>query len=810
MKARVLEKLFGTVAVRATAACDAGGGGYAAAGGIRGSRAGGYALRMVMGFVMTQASVLGGLSPFGVAFVAAQRTSGQAVFAALGAALGYIVSNTDSGLRYIAVCVLTLTAYTLLDGMAPSRARRPSLMPMTAFAFNAVTGVIYWLGHNSARGGRDAAALVLLVTELLLTLGCGILFQSALARAQGGGSDGGAFSGAASVFGSAEFGSKRAGGILAIGACTLLALSGIVVGDILSPARMAAVCAVMLCARRGGVGAGAASGLCMGLVMDLGIGAPFYSMSYGSAGMISGVFKRAGKFWTAISFVCTGAVSALWALSGPHRLSVLLEAFAASVIFMLIPDGAFAALGASLKTPENVMRAERVRRLAHTRLTRAAEAFSNVYGALGGVFSDIPSDDEDIEGVFDRATKEVCGQCARVSQCWDAELPATCAAIRDAAKRCRERGRLDKNDLSGYFAVRCIRFKQLLAVCNRELTAMLYKRQYAARVREGRGVLCRQYAVFAGVLARQAGELAAIPENDAAAERRLSRWLQTWQLSPRVSVYPAANGRMCAELEGENLSILLTDKRELARGAARALGWMVNEPEEAGVASLDRLTLWESEPVMATLGVAAHKRGGQPVSGDSGAYFKTDDGVLYVILADGMGSGAEAAADSREAVGLLEGFLRAGLEPLQAMESMNTSLLLKSGGGALFVTLDLLSVDLMRGRLSSFKYGAAPTYLLRGGEVSRVTCETLPGGMENGRAPDIFSQEMDAEQWVVMISDGVADAHDDAWLTGAVAELGGDAAQAPRDAAAYILRQAMRRGGAFDDMTAMVLRTKKR
>ena len=798
MKSGGFQKMFGTVGARM-----AGTAAQTASGSIgRGARLwashGGFALRLIAGFVLTRASVLGGVSPFGVAFVAAQGTPGHAVFAALGACLGYL--PYDSGMRYIAVCVLTLTAHTVFGGMG--HRFRPVFMPLTALLFSAVTGAVYWLGQNAALGAVDAVGLALLVTELLLTLACGVLFQSALAVTPK----------------DAEVDPKRAGGIMALGACLLLALSGVTVGGILSPARMAAVCAVMMCARRGGAGAGAASGLGMGVVMDLGLGVPFYSMSYGSAGMLSGVFRKTGKLWPAVTFVCAGAVSALWALSGPHRLSVLLEAFVASVVFMLIPETAFPALNAALN-PEHVKSAPsagggRAYGVARERLTLAAKAFEDVHDALESAFArhEETAATDDVEGVLDRVTKEVCGQCVRVSQCWDIYLPATCAAVRDAAKRCGERGRLDKNDLPGGFAARCIHVKQLLAACNRELAAMMYRRQFAARIREGRGVLRGQYAGFAGVLERQAEELAELPAPDVQAGRRLSRWLKAYKLTPEVSVCAMPGGRMRAELSGEGLTALLADKRKLAREASRALGWMVNEPEDADDMPPDKLVLWEAEPVLAVLGVAAHKRGGQPVSGDSGAYFKTDSGMLYVILADGMGSGPEAAIDSREAVKLLEGFLRAGLAPKSAMETMNTSLLLKGGHGALFVTLDLAAVDLMNGRVSFYKYGAAPTYVLRDGDVSRVCCRSLPGGLESGRGPDEFTQELADGQWVVMVSDGIADAYDDEWLTDAVAELDGDRGGgcSPRDAASMILSKAIKRGGACDDMTALVLKTKRR
>ena len=75
-----------------------------------------------------------------------------------------------------------------------------------------------------------------------------------------------------------------------------------------------------------------------------------------------------------------------------------------------------------------------------------------------------------------------------------------------------------------------------------------------------------------------------------------------------------------------------------------------------------RLTLLEAEPLAVSVGIAAMKKKGENVSGDRGTYFKTDAGVLCVILSDGMGTGEDAAAESVEAVEILERFLRSGVE----------------------------------------------------------------------------------------------------------------------------------------------------
>ncbi len=82
-----------------------------------------------------------------------------------------------------------------------------------------------------------------------------------------------------------------------------------------------------------------------------------------------------------------------------------------------------------------------------------------------------------------------------------------------------------------------------------------------------------------------------------------------------------------------------------------------------------KLVLMEAEPLAVSVGIAALKKKGEKVSGDRGTYFKTDAGVLCVILSDGMGCGEAAASESRRVIEILESFLRAGVDPAVAMKN---------------------------------------------------------------------------------------------------------------------------------------------
>ncbi len=215
------------------------------------------------------------------------------------------------------------------------------------------------------------------------------------------------------------------------------------------------------------------------------------------------------------------------------------------------------------------------------------------------------------------------------------------------------------------------------------------------------------------------------------------------------------------------------------------------EPRAVAAISTPKLT--------AMAGVAAGKRPGQSVSGDSGGWFQDGDSALWVGLCDGMGTGPDAARDSRFAYHLLEQFLSAGISPEVALSTVAGAMALRWESSGTFTTIDLLRLDLQSGEGCLYKLGAAPTYLRRDGVVSRFTSSTLPAGLNNDPTPDLTRFRLRPGDLAVLVSDGVTDGSDDSALRDAIRHWHGSS---PRELAAALLGPET---DASDDRTAIVL-----
>ncbi len=165
------------------------------------------------------------------------------------------------------------------------------------------------------------------------------------------------------------------------------------------------------------------------------------------------------------------------------------------------------------------------------------------------------------------------------------------------------------------------------------------------------------------------------------------------------------------------------------------------------------LSLYQEEPLEASVGIAALEKEGSRANGDMATWFKSQEGILYVIMSDGMGSGGEAADDSGTAVGIAERLLRAGIEPECAMSIMNSAMMLKNEKNMACASVDLMALNLFTGETSMYKYGAAPSYLRRKDRLETVKGESFAAGLES-RAPDVTRMTLGAGSAAVIVSDG--------------------------------------------------------
>ena len=508
---------------------------------------------------------------------------------------------------------------------------------------------------------------------------------------------------------------------------------------------------------------------------------------------VSPAARRVGPL--ALVCACLAAIAPLKVLGIP-LLGV--AAVGACLVCLRYPDRLLSWLGAgSFPQASADLRAQR---LVKQKLEQTAKAFHTLYDSLRSAFR-APENDNDVSAVFDRAAGRQCRGCTLRDRCWKADYNTTFNALNDATPAMVERGRAEKGDFPRHFADRCIHFPEFVAAVNEELTALFYRRQYNARIRESRAAVCRQYAQLSDLLGEAAAELSRELTPDLVGDRRLRQRLEELKLDVRSRVYRDGRGLLRVEAEGPGCAALTRPSR------LKDLSAVLGVPLRVELEGEDDLSLIQQEPLMALAGVAARRKNGETVSGDAGTYFKRPDGKLYLLLCDGMGSGPDANRESTLAVRLLEQLIQAGVEARRALITLSSALALRGEETGGFTTVDLLQLDLFTGEGELYKLGAAPTYIKKGRDVQRLSGKSLPAGLAEGEAAalDQFSLRLSPGDCVLMASDGVADRLDDAWLRERFAAFDGES---PKDLARELVTHDLK--SATDDRTALVMRIDRR
>jgi stage II sporulation protein E len=215
------------------------------------------------------------------------------------------------------------------------------------------------------------------------------------------------------------------------------------------------------------------------------------------------------------------------------------------------------------------------------------------------------------------------------------------------------------------------------------------------------------------------------------------------------------------------------------------------------------------QPLHAQVGVAQRPKPEEALCGDSFGVSHLDPRRLLLTVSDGMGSGINAARESRIVVKLVEQLLGHGVDPEAAAGIVNTALYLR-GGEESAATIDTAVADLDAGSLEFLKVGAPPSYLKRGEVIELIRSVCWPAGILDEVDTQVLAREIVPGDILIMASDGVTEANQfgetpDDWMYVYLRQLPLEDAQVVAD---LILKHALKTAGFEnrDDMTVVVAR----
>ena len=194
--------------------------------------------------------------------------------------------------------------------------------------------------------------------------------------------------------------------------------------------------------------------------------------------------------------------------------------------------------------------------------------------------------------------------------------------------------------------------------------------------------------------------------------------------------------------------------------------------------------------------ISVQSAGLEAANGDRCLWFAGGQCQYYVLLCDGMGTGMGAEAEGKTAAALLKRLLTAGYPPEHALRSLNSLCTLRGSAGA--VTVDLAQLDLRKGRVTLYKWGAAPSWLLSGPVAEKIGTAGAPPGLSiTDTRETVDKLSLRRGETLILLSDGV----DGEAALRRASEL---THLTPGEMAPKVLQYG--RGNGSDDATAAVIR----
>jgi len=738
-------------------------------------------------FLLSKIYLFGALSPFGLAYFVAVFPKQKKGMYVLAVCLGLLTANMGlSFMKYAGALVITASCSLLME---KEFSKHQWLYPITAGCSLALTGFVFILFN-----GFLLYDILYQVLESILVFLSFFAFNKAVMVVRG--------ITKRRVFETAETLSLL---VLCAGVVMSLACIPYFQGG----AHLVSVLVILIVALTCGLPLTCTAGVLLGFVNSLSDVLPAQVVAvYAVSALCAGVLQSKGRFGVMVGFLVANAATMLYFNASANSIISVYYILGAGTILFLIPDAALSVFGELMKSPRYALDSvERIRDIMSRKLMEASLSFNS----LSQVFHEtvenrVNADIRDPGLLFDKTADRVCRNCSLMKYCWQKEYNDTRHALLTLYHRMEQRGEATVEEVPESFRSACIQLDVFLENLNKNYDLHKVNLLWAGRVLESRKLVTEQFNNIASVLKHLQTELSMEPTEGIRLERRILAALDRKGFSAN---YIRVTGTETLEVR---LDMDYYDEENLqAREVEAIISSTLQTPmlrlsAESTEGSLC-LRFIEKPRYTMEAGFAQVAGRGGAVCGDHHMFSVSHDGKYILALSDGMGQGSKAESQSNMTVHLIRKLLSAGFDKETALRLIN-SMLMVSAERESFATADLCLVNLYSGALEFIKIGASSSFVKNGERVDTVTCSSLPAGILCNVEADCDLKYAKAGDFVVMVTDGIADAlegNEEAGLHHIISQFNGTS---PQQLADEILHTALglQNGIAKDDMTVVAAR----
>lgn len=736
-----------------------------------------------------------GIAPFGIAYLLAMildRDERKILLAALGVSLGYlsIAKSLNNSLMYI-IATLMIVIYSLIAIKKEARINEIYLFS-GIFVSYLVFGMIlskYGFGVNITLSLVNTLLLLPIYYVIKYALNCISEFNNNY------------------FFTSEE--------IISMGIFLCLVISGIGNFGIFNIQfrNIFAYLVILVISYIGGGAYGAAIGVSMGIIIGMNTGDMATSIAfYSIAGLISGVFKDTGKFFSFLS-VCI-MYFALSLYSQNLNISSIIEIVFAGGIYFSLPKKIF-------KFLEVEMNIDKKREMVNDiQLNELKSEFSNRVEGLSSSLMTVSSILENIganekllyknksTALIENLADRVCSNCGECKRCWDRDFTLTYNSFQLLIEHSEKNKAIIPKELNK----RCVKQFELLRSSEQIISNMNVNETLKKRLEDGRLFLANNIKTLSLNIDNMIDDFKRDVVIAGDTQKTLRRLFNKNSVKYKsLFCYRGENGRLKVKItmnkcEGDSYC-----KRSLLP----MINSVVTKPlivDKEGCridpkTNTCTMIFTESPKYHIVSFGAMTAKDGEEYTGDTYSFNETRDGVYLSLISDGMGSGPDAGKESKATVELVEKFLNSGFGEDIAINMVNSIMNMKFEEDEKFSTLDLNTIDLYTGDASFIKVGAVASFIKRNDKVKVINSNMPPFGLVDKVDVEGVQTKLKNGDIIITLSDGVLDVDknnigNSSWLK----EYLKSSSKDPKRLASDILEKAKELSGgvAKDDMTVVV------
>lgn len=555
--------------------------------------------------------------------------------------------------------------------------------------------------------------------------------------------------------------------------------------------------------REGGLLRGGMLGLIMGFACY-----PQYASLFAFCGFAAGIFFSAG-IYPAVGIACAIAIFFGSYVGGFAALRTLLPSvFSAAVVFLAL-HGIKALPKIKIYKSAVIEAAKEQLSPAYNRAELMQSDINSLSCALKSLSSSFFELSErfrrpgisEISACVEGVCNEHCSRCPSHYLCWDRERKRTEDYYGALAGSVYAGGRALDVALPEYMQRCCHRTEQIHAEIERRA---FVKFEESLKLDKSE-IFAHDYECMAKMLDYLIEKSTRDTELNPALTKKASAAAEHLA-APLDGIAVFGERRLKIVAGGVDPSSKSFSAAKIRTGLETAIGRRFGEPRFNIDDGYTTMVLDGSACFEVNYAVAGAKKKHERENGDDICIFRGGAEQFYSVLCDGMGSGSEAHLTSSLATRFFEAMLTGGGNKEIATEMLNTFLRTKKTECA--TTVDLLEIDLITGRASFLKSGAAPSMVVRDKNIFKLSCQSAPIGVMRGIRAEKIDFDLKSGDTIVMFSDGIAQNFEESIR---LAELlsEDDLPREPDELARHILQSSKQNEQKSDDMTVAVINVTK-